>query len=58
MPQGIARAPIVVTGHFDDPAATTCSHIQGASVVVPSPPELVVLHCRTQFVVTGVSSSP
>ena len=56
MPQDI-RAPIVVTGHFDDSAAATCSQLPGASVIDPRPPELVVLQCRTQFVVTGVASS-
>jgi hypothetical protein len=53
----VIRAPIVVTGHFDDPAAATCRLIPGASVIDPRPPELVVLQCRTQFVATGVSSS-
>ena len=53
----VIRAPIVVTGHFDDPAAGTCRLIPGASVIDSRPPELVVLDCRTQFVVTGVSSS-
>lgn len=56
MPYGSLGAPIVVTGHFDDRAAATCSHIPGASVADPRPPELVVLQCRTEFVVTGVSS--
>ena len=56
MPDLTPPAPIVVTGHFDDPVAATCSHIPGASVIDPRPPELVVLHCRTEFVVTGVSS--
>jgi hypothetical protein len=53
----VIRAPIVVTGHFDDPVASTCKLNSGASVIDPRPPELVVLGCRTQFVVTGVSSS-
>ena len=57
LPYVTPGAPIVVTGHFDDPVATTCSHSPAASVVDPRPPELIVLQCRTQFVVTGVSSS-
>lgn len=58
MPYGTPRALIVVTGHFDDPAAASCSSISGASTDDPLPPELVVLQCRTQFVVTSVSPAP
>ena len=55
-PEGI-RTPIVVTGHFDDPAAATSSLIPGSSAIDSRPPELVVLNCPNQFVVTGASSS-
>jgi hypothetical protein len=45
-------ARIRVRGHFDDPAAQTCT---SQSTADPAPiPELVVLGCRTQFVVTAV----
>ena len=57
LPYATQGAPIVVTGHFDDPVATTCSHSPAASVVDPRPPVLIVLQCRTQFVVTGILSS-
>ena len=57
LPYVTPGAPIVVTGHFDDPVATTCSRSPAASVVDPRPPELIVLQCRSQFVVTGISSS-
>lgn len=57
LPYATAGAPFVVTGHFDDPVAATCTHSPAASVVDTRPPELIVLQCRTQFVVTGISSS-
>jgi hypothetical protein len=42
-------ARIRVQGHFDDPAAQTCLSDAPAPV-----PDLVVLGCRTKFVVTAV----
>ena len=47
---------VLVTGHFDDPAAATC-RVVGAQLQpdlqVPTPEE-VMLHCREAFVVTSV----
>ena len=45
--------PVRVTGSFDHPAAQTCEHHPLGSDV-PDPPELVVLGCRSQFVVTDI----
>lgn len=40
---------VIVTGHFDDPAARTCSAVPllGSDEQIP---ELLVLNCRTEFV--------
>lgn len=46
-------AAIRVVGHFDDPAADGCIVTNAGSE--PTPPELVVLRCRTEFVVTEVT---
>jgi hypothetical protein len=48
------RAPVRVVGHFDDPAARTCVEDPPAGVE-PTPPELVVLACRSRFVATEVT---
>ena len=42
-----------VTGHFDDPVARTCIEFPREGIE-PTPPELLVLECRAQFVVTEV----
>lgn len=44
---------VTVTGHFDDPAARTCRSTPSVGTIPPAP-ELVVLGCRTQFVVTDI----
>jgi hypothetical protein len=47
---------ILVTGHFDDPAALTCRVVSvGAGSPSPSPSE-VIQACRASFVVTDVKS--
>jgi hypothetical protein len=50
------EAAVTVTGRFDHPAGRTCRLEPGssASLHVP-PPELVVLGCRAQFVVTSIT---
>ena len=57
-----ARAQLVpgptmlVTGHFDDPAALTCRVVSvGAGSPSPSPSD-VVQGCRASFVITGVTA--
>jgi len=45
--------PVRITGRFDHPAAQTCEqHPVGSEE--PDPPELVVLGCRSAFVVTDI----
>lgn len=45
----------LVTGHFDDPQATTCSW----AVEPPAPdPALVVVSCRAMFVATDLTGGP
>ena len=44
-----------VEGHFDDPAAGTCTRVPLEGEPVPIP-ELVVLDCRTQFVATAITA--
>jgi hypothetical protein len=48
-------AAVRVLGHFDHPAARTCVEhtLQGEE---PTPPELLVLYCRSQFVATDVTT--
>ncbi len=47
--------PLRVTGHFDDPAAATCTITTSDPVSAPVPArELIVLMCRTEFVVDSV----
>ena len=45
--------PVTVTGHFDDPAASTCRSTFAIENYMPAP-EFVVLGCRTAFVVTDI----
>jgi hypothetical protein len=42
-----------VTGHFDDPAASTCVALPDPAGE-PMPPEIVRAECRARFVVTEV----
>lgn len=42
-----------LTGHFDDPAATTC-RIATGDPPIPEPDELAVVYCRERFVATSV----
>jgi hypothetical protein len=52
---GVAAA-VTVTGRFDHEAARTCRLDAGPSTGPDArPPELVVLGCRAQFVVTSIS---
>ena len=44
---------VTVTGHFDDPAASTCRSTAALETEPPAP-EFVVLGCRTAFVVTDI----
>jgi hypothetical protein len=46
---------IRVVGHFDDPAAQACVEFTSLQGQEPTPPELVVLYCRTQFAATDVT---
>jgi hypothetical protein len=46
---------IRVVGHFDDPAAQACVEFTSLQGQEPTPPELVVLYCRTQFVATDIT---
>jgi len=57
VPPGVTRAddtpPITVSGHFDDPAAATCT-VTTADPAYPAPsPAQAVMICRTEFVVEG-----
>lgn len=50
-----------ITGHFDDPAAASCSRAfvgQEASSLVPEEGSVQVLRCRENFVVTGFNVRP
>ena len=53
--QFVAAAIVLVTGHFDDPAAAICRLVgqREPELHVPTPAE-VVLRCREAFVVTSV----
>jgi hypothetical protein len=44
------RMPVEVRGHFDHAAAQTCAEGTPPGDLEPTPPELVVLRCRTHFV--------
>ena len=46
---------VTVTGHFDDPAASTCRSTPGFESDAPAP-AFMVLGCRTQFVVTDIQA--
>jgi hypothetical protein len=50
----IESVPVRVVGHFDDPAAQTCAENPMAGGE-PTPPELVVLRCRSAFVATDIT---
>jgi hypothetical protein len=45
---------LTITGHFDDPAASTCHVVPGASAQPSASPDPLVLACREEFVVTSV----
>lgn len=46
---------VVVTGHFDDPAAATCKSAPWESGQEPGPSKAkMVARCRARFVVTGI----
>jgi hypothetical protein len=47
------RQRVRVTGRFDHPAAQTCQH-HPLEDEEPLPPELVVLGCRSAFVVINI----
>ena len=42
-----------ITGHFDDPAASTCHVASVPKGQSPEPPGAVVLGCREAFIVTA-----
>ena len=49
---GPAAAPVDVTGHFDDPAAASCTVTSADPVAFPAPsPEEAVILCRSEFVI-------
>ena len=50
-PPGPGTGPLRVTGHFDDPAAETCTTTSGDPAYPAPPSEMAILFCRTQFVV-------
>jgi hypothetical protein len=43
-----------ITGHFDDPAASSCRVTSVPKGQSPEPPAAVVLGCREAFIVTAV----
>ncbi len=47
---------VTVTGAFDHPAAATCQSRQNDSEGAHEPPDpaLVILDCRTRFVITSL----
>jgi hypothetical protein len=52
-----AGSDVQVTGHFDDPAAGSCSVLASPDPdfgVAPIPPERAVLSCRGAFVITAI----
>ena len=55
--KGVGRW-VDVTGHFDDPAATTCRLEPGPAVVGFPPVAWYVLACREEFVVTNIETAP
>jgi hypothetical protein len=50
---GTDGQPIRITGHFDDPAASSCRMAPG-DPPVPEPDELAIIYCRERFVATSV----
>ena len=50
-----AGTDIRVTGHFDDPAASTCRETETGGGETPAPAAETVEHCRRQFVVTDLA---
>lgn len=55
-PEGTA---VVVTGHFDDPAAPSCRVVPTGAVVAALPPaDEAVAACRRAFVVTAIEVRP
>ena len=58
LPEGV---PLVVTGHFDDPAAAGCQRTlvgDDARSLSAESPEEQVLRCREQFVITAIHVEP
>lgn len=51
----VAGAGVKVTGHFDDPAASTCHITDVPAGQSPPAPDQVVLACRETFIVSAVS---
>lgn len=51
-----ANTHVELTGHFDDPAATTCRAWSGGGPVLPR--EQTVASCRQAFVVTAIRRLP
>ena len=52
---------LAIIGHFDDPAAASCSRAfvgEEASSLVPEEGSVQVLRCRENFVVTGFNVRP
>jgi len=54
-PQPEAGTDVRVTGHFDDPAASTCRETETGGGETPAPAAETVEHCRRQFVVTDLA---
>jgi len=51
----VTGAGLQITGHFDDPAASTCHVTDVAAGQSPPAPDQVVLACREAFIVSAVS---
>jgi hypothetical protein len=53
----LAGTDVLVTGHFDDPAAQDCHEVERSAAVggTPEPAAATVELCRRQFVVTEVA---
>jgi hypothetical protein len=50
--EGPAAAPASVTGHFDDPAAASCTVTSTDPLAFPAPsPEEAIILCRSEFVI-------
>ncbi|HLA17229.1 MAG TPA: hypothetical protein VJZ72_10050 [Candidatus Limnocylindrales bacterium] len=46
---------VEITGHHDHPSARTCKGVKNETgAEIPLSPEEIVLHCRSQFVVTSI----